>query len=269
MLKFEILLSCMNLDDDIIKRSHICSDTLIINQCGKNESSEYSGGGYTVRIISSADRGLTKSRNTAIDNSTADICLLCDDDEVFADGYEQKIISAYEQLPEADIIIFDIENHRAKWGSEIKRLGYMDIMRVSSWQISFRRKALNDKKIRFDENMGAGTPNGAEEEFKLLSDCRRAGLKIYYYPAVIASVAQEQSTWRHGYDRTFFVNRGNTTRYIMGLPLSVLYALYYSFTKRKTICAEIGWTKALKYTVNGIFENRFAKLKDIDNGKNT
>lgn len=266
MHKFEILLSCMHLNDDIISRSKICSDTLIINQCDKNAAEEYDSEGSRIRIISTTDRGLTKSRNMAVDNSAADICLLCDDDETFCSGYEQHIQTAYEQLPQADVIIFDIENRRAPWGSKIKKLGYMDIMKVSSWQISFRRKSILNKNIRFDENMGAGTPNGAEEEFRFLTDCRKAGLLIYYYPAMIASVAQEHSTWRNGYDKTFFVNRGNTTRYIMGLFLSALYAVYYAFSKRSTICSEVGWLKAMKYTFEGIFENRFKKLKDKKNG---
>lgn len=80
--------------------------------------------------------------------------------------------------------------------------------------------------------MGAGSGNGAEEEFRFLTQCRKAGLKIYHYPYELATVAQTQSTWFKGFDREFFVNRGNTTRYIMGLPLSVLYAAYYALPKK-------------------------------------
>lgn len=270
MLKFEILLSCMNLgDEDIISRSKITSDTLIVNQCGEDGYREYNRGGSLIRIFSVNDRGLTKSRNFAIGHSEANICLLCDDDEVFLDGCEEKIVTAYKKLPDADIIIFDIENHPAKWGKSIKKLGYRDIMSVSSWQISFRRESLLKAGVRFDENMGAGTQNGAEEEFKFLSDCRKAGLNIYYYPAVIASVAQEQSTWFSGFDEKFFINRGNTTRYIMGLPLSVAYAFYYAFAKRKKISADMKWTRAFRLTLKGIRENRLTKLKEKQNGKNT
>ena len=270
MLKFEILLSCMNLgDEDIISHSKITSDTLIVNQCREDGYGEYTRGTSRIRVFSVNDRGLTKSRNFAIEHSDADICLLCDDDEVFSDSCERDIITAYKNLPQADIIIFDIENHPAKWGKEIKKLGARDIMSVSSWQISFRRESLIKAGIRFDENMGAGTPNGAEEEFKFLTDCRKAGLCIYYYPAVIASVAQEQSTWFSGFDEKFFINRGNTTRYIMGLPLSVAYAFYYTFTKRKKISADMKWTRAFRLTLKGIRENRLTKLKEKQNGKNT
>lgn len=105
-------------------------------------------------------------------------------------------------------------------------------MKVSSWQISFRRARILDAGVRFDELMGAGTGNGAEEELKFLTDCEKAGLRIYYVPALIASVAQTESTWFHGYTETFFENRGATTRYILGSCLAALYAVYFVIRKR-------------------------------------
>lgn len=262
MLKFEILLSCMNSNGlDLIKRSRITSDVLVVNQCGKEDFYREKKNGACIRIFSVKGKGLTKSRNFALRNSAADICLLCDDDEVFHKGYENKIIRAYEKIRDADVIIFDMGNRPSAFPKKVKRLGFIDTMKVSSWQISFRRESILKKGIAFDEDMGAGTPNGAEEEFKFLTDCRRAGLKIYYVPAVIADVAQESSTWFNGFDKTFFINRGNTTRYIMGLPLSVMYGFYYCFAKRKMIGKSISPAKALMYTLKGIFENRFKRLK--------
>lgn len=258
-MKLEILLSCMNLgDDDIISRSEIRSDTLIVNQCGADGYRQYMSGTNNIRIFSVNDTGLTKSRNFAIRHSSADICLLCDDDEVFAEGYEEAILSAYRKIPEADVIIFDIGNRSTKQGSMPKKLGYFDLMHVASWQISFRRKRLVNSKVSFDERMGAGSGNGAEEEFKFLTDCRRQGLVIYYVPFVIADVAQTKSTWFRGYDEEFFVNRGNTTRYIMGYVPALMYALYYCIRKRKQF-GDIPWHRALGCTVRGMNENRLGR----------
>ena len=109
---------------------------------------------------------------------------------------------------------------------------------------------------------GFGADLGAEKFFDI--KCRKAGLKIYHYPYELATVAQTQSTWFKGFDREFFVNRGNTTRYIMGLPLSVLYAAYYAFAKRKQL-TDISMFKAFSYTLAGIKENRLNKLKKGNN----
>lgn len=262
LAKTEILLSCMFLSDskEMIKRSHITSDTVIINQCDEENYKEDNICNALLRTFSVTDRGLTKSRNLAISKSQADICIICDDDEIFNEGYEKAVLSAYDALPDADIIIFDMVDRPLKWGNSIKRLGYIDLMSVSSWQITFRREKLLASGVLFDENMGAGSGNGAEEEFRFLTQCRKAKLRIYHYPFRLASVAQTQSTWFKGFDEEFFVNRGNTTRYIMGLPLSVLYAAYYAFAKRKQLSG-MSMLRAFSYTVKGIKENRLTKLK--------
>lgn len=260
MLKFEILLSCMNLKDcDIVRQSKIESDVLIVNQCGSDGFSQADVNGKTVRLYSVRDKGLTKSRNFAIQHSNADICLLCDDDETFRTGYESRILEAYDKIIDADVIIFDIGNHPARFPNEVRKLKYFDLFKVSSWQISFRRESLLKNGIQFDEKMGAGTGNGAEEELKFLTECRRAGLKIYYFPSVIADVAQKESTWFRGFDKQFFVNRGNTTRYILGFIPSLAYALYYCFCKREMFRKDMSWIRALQYTCQGIFENRLKK----------
>ena len=262
LAKTEILLSCMFLSDskEMIKRSHITSDTVIINQCDEENYKEENICNALLRTFSVTDRGLTKSRNLAISKSQADICIICDDDEIFNEGYEKAVLSAYDALPDADIIIFDMVDRPLKWGNSIKRLGYIDLMSVSSWQITFRREKLLASGVLFDENMGAGSGNGAEEEFRFLTQRRKAKLRIYHYPFRLASVAQTQSTWFKGFDEEFFVNRGNTTRYIMGLPLSVLYAAYYAFAKRKQLSG-MSMLRAFSYTVKGIKENRLTKLK--------
>lgn len=259
-MKFEILLSCMNLqDEDIVAKSRITSDTLIVNQCQSDGYREYDRDGHSVKIYSVNDRGLTKSRNFAIKKSSADICLLCDDDEVFAENYEKGILDAYKAIPDADVIIFDIGNQKTGQKSFSKKLGYFDLMHVASWQISFRRKSLVDGGIYFDERMGAGSGNGAEEEFKFLTDCRKKGLGIYYVPFVIADVAQTKSTWFKGYDEEFFINRGNTTRYIMGYIPATLYAVYYSIRKRHQFGDSVSWHRALRLIMQGIRENRLGK----------
>lgn len=246
--------------EEMIKRSHITSDTVIINQCDEDGYKEEKIDNALIRTFSTKDRGLTRSRNMAISKSQADVCIICDDDEIFSDGYEKAVSDAYDSLPDADIIIFDMIDRPLKWGETVKKLSYRDIMSVSSWQITFKREKLLASGVRFDENMGAGSGNGAEEEFRFLTQCRKAKLKIYHYPFRLAQVAQTQSTWFKGFDEEFFVNRGNTTRYIMGLPLSVLYAAYYVFAKRKQLTG-ISMFRAFSCTIRGIKENRLTKLK--------
>ena len=195
----------------------------------------------------------------AIANATGDICLICDDDEVFVPGYETAILEAYRDNPHADVIIFKMANREPSFPERTMQLKFPQTMKVSSWQISFRRDQLLKSGVRFDELLGAGTGNGAEEELKFLLDCERAGLVIYYVPAVIASVAQEASTWFSGFNETFFENRGATTRYILGAGLATVYAVYYVLRKKSLYQQNISTGAALRATLRGIRNNKIGK----------
>ncbi len=262
-MTLEILLSCMNqTDDSLISSSKITGDAVIINQCDHTDYTEFKTNNGLAKVFSTTERGLTKSRNMAIEKSTADICLLCDDDEVFVDNYSEIITNTYKKLPFADIVVFKMSNYPPSFKDEITRLKFPKTMKVSSWQISFRRENLLKADVKFDTLLGAGSGNGAEEELKFLLDCQKKGLKIYYVPEVIASVGQTKSTWFKGFNEEFFENRGATTRYILGFFVSSLYAFYYVLTKRSLYKNNISTGRALRFIFKGIFKNRISKQKE-------
>lgn len=259
-MKLEVLMSCMHqTDDTLVRQSRLTGDVLVVNQCDQDDYQEYSTESGTARMISTTGRGLTKSRNLAISRSDADICLLCDDDEVFVPDYAEKILTAYKNNPQADVIIFKMVNRAPSFPDEIRRLRFPQTMKVSSWQISFRREKLVETGVRFDELLGAGTGNGAEEELKFLLDCQRSGLEIWYVPEVIASVAQAESTWFGGFTEQFFENRGATTRYILGFWLASAYAVYYVLRKQAMYRSDITPGRALSATFRGIWNNKIGK----------
>ena len=259
-MKLDILMSCMHQTDaSLIAASQITGNAVVINQCDREESFEFSTENGAVRFLSTTQRGLTKSRNMAIAESRADICLLCDDDEVFVEGYEQKILAVYEQLPQADVVIFRMVNYPCAFGDEVRQLKFPQTMHVASWQISFRRESLLRTGVRFDELLGAGSGNGAEEELKFLLDCQRVGLQIWYAPVSIATVAQEESTWFDGFNEKFFYARGATTRYILGAPLAAAYAIYYVARKKAMYRKTITPAKALGAIFRGMMDDPITK----------
>ena len=259
-MKLDILMSCMHqTDGSLIGASHITGNAVVINQCDREEDRVFDTENSRVRFISTTQRGLTRSRNLAIATSDADICLLCDDDEVFVDGYEQKILSAYERLPQADVVIFRMVNYPCAFGDQVRQLKFPQTMHVASWQISFRRESLLRTGVRFDELLGAGSGNGAEEELKFLLDCQKAGLQIWYAPVDIATVAQEASTWFDGFNEKFFYDRGATTRYILGAPLAAAYGVYYVAKKRAMYRDTITPARALGAIFRGMLDNPITK----------
>ena len=263
-MKLEVLMSCMHQTSDaLVQKSRLTGDVVMINQCNRDGYAESATPNGTLRMFSTKQRGLTKSRNLAIQKSRADVCMLCDDDELFVPDYEAKILSAYHSLPQADVIIFKMRNRQPSFDDKVQRLRFPKTMKVSSWQISFRRDSLIKSGVRFDELLGAGTGNGAEEELKFLLDCEKAGLAIYYVPTEIASVAQTESTWFGGFTETFFENRGATTRYILGPAVASLYAVYYIIRKRGLYAGAIPPGQALRATFRGIRENKIGKQANV------
>ena len=261
MDKFAILLSCMyEKDKEIIKRSNIQSNCVIINQCNEDKKEELKiENNKTCLWINSKERGLSRSRNMAIQNSDTDVCLIADNDEIFDDDVEEKILKAYKELPQADIIVFNLHNKPTKLKNKIYKLKRLESLRVCSLQISFKRQSVIENNLKFDIKLGAGTGNGAGEENKFLLDAYDKGLKIYHYPINIARMVENESTWFNGYDEEYFYKHGMTTRYILGFWLSCLYAVYFLLFKYEMYCKQTCFISALKNIMQGIYDN---KLKD-------
>lgn len=101
MMRLEVLLSAMNLKDyHYIESLNITGNCVVINQCDQEGEEIYEGG--RVRYVKTRERGLSKSRNMAIQKSRGDICILCDNDVEYVEDYEEKIIKAFEKHKEAD-----------------------------------------------------------------------------------------------------------------------------------------------------------------------
>ena len=78
----EILISTMNQkDDSLINKMNLHCNSLIINQCSYDSVKKKDA----IRIINTTERGLSKSRNMAIENSIGDICIIADDDLVYSE----------------------------------------------------------------------------------------------------------------------------------------------------------------------------------------
>ena len=248
-MKFEILLSCMNQKDlSIAKESNIKCSAIVINQCNNNKIIIKD----KLTMINTETRGLSKSRNLALKNSEADICLLSDDDEFFIDDVEHVILNMYKEIEDADVIIFKMKDRPKRLGNKIRKLNKYDLLKVSSWQISFKLKSIKDNNISFDEKLGAGTGNGAGEENDFLWKCYSKKLKIYYVPVEIGTVSQKKSTWFNGYTEEYFYNRGRTTRYIMGIKFAFLYGGYFLIFKHHIYKKNITLKKAFKSMLKGM-----------------
>ena len=262
-MRLETLISCMHQNDDsIVKKSNVKSDAIIVNQCDKNEIYRKeiisdNGRQQQMTMICTTERGLSRSRNMAIANATADICLIADDDELFNDNATENILKAYEEYPEADLITFKVKgsvSSHKKYAQNTGKIGYLKALHISSVQITFRRQRIIEKEISFDPEMGSGSGHGCGEETKFLYDCLHKKLRIVHVPVTIASLVEgSDSQWFTGRTPRFFVNRGWATARYLGRPLATAYAFYYAWTKRNEYKNETTIVQALKNMLYGIY----------------
>ena len=264
-MNFSILISCMHQKDvSIIERSNVQSDVVVVNQCDRDSVDEFDfvnkkGRICHAKFICTTERGLSKSRNMAIRNAWSDICLICDDDEVLVDNCEDVILKAYKENPDAGLIAFALirnDNHKQYPAGKMS-LGFKQILKTSSHQITFSRNLMGVHGIIFDEKMGSGTGNGGGEENKFMFDWRKTKSIMLYYPDIIATVNPGDSQWFHGYDERFFENLGWTSRRILGTIVGSIYIIYWPIF-RKSVYLNDGLSvfQAIKASIKGFLSKR-------------
>lgn len=257
MSSFQVLLSILNMDDEnYIDTLNLTSDAVVINQCDTDservcERRSVNGSNQTVKYVCTNERGLSRSRNMAIENATADICILCDNDVVYVDDYQKLILESFEKYDDADIIVFYIKRKEKPVPNyfSVKRMDYLSVLKIFSPEIAFRRESVKDIKFNTDFGAGSGKYIMGEENI-FLYDALKAGKKIYYVPIKIAELKEVASTWFSEYNEKFFISRGAN---YAAMSKVMSHFLIWQFAARKTSLYKENLTikQALKYMYKG------------------
>ena len=258
-MECEILVSVMNHrnKDKIINRLGISNDDkcLIINQIFDDKKPENDVKTGNHKFISYKEKGLSRSRNHALDNAVGDICVIADDDMVYMDDYKKTIIDAYKKYQDADIIIFIVDREHKDYKLKIKKEGRINIlktMKVSSVQITLKKFSILNKKLRFDEKFGAGSVYPWGEENIFLFDCIKRGCKIYYVPIKIATLLDiNKTSWNKDNTPEHFEKQG-VIYYRMSSRLWRLLALQFVLRKRKIYRRDMKGIDVYMAMINGV-----------------
>lgn len=213
-MSIQVLISAMNEEDfGIAARCNIQTDAVIINQCDVDSREKLMETFGTITMVNTRERGLSKSRNMALKNATGDICVICDDDVRYIDGYGEIIKHAFEEVKDADILVFNIKPVNAREGEE--ETTFRSIKRIPRYKsygsvhIAFRRNSILRSGILFNENFGAGSGcYSMSEDTIFFAAAHKARLKCYTYPRCIAEVDFSASSWFRGYDAEYFYDIG-------------------------------------------------------------
>lgn len=223
-MKLEVLISTMHQNDySLLEKMNIKTDAVVVNQCDRNEIEEFEYKGNNIKWLSLKERGVGLSRNTALMRSSADILLFADDDVIYDDDYEKKVIDAFKKYPKADIIVFNLESlnpdrpeilvkkdHRVRW---------YNCLKYGAFRIAVRRESALKYNLFYSLLFGGGAKYQAGEDNHYLVKALQKGMKEMSSASIIGVVKQEDSTWFKGYNEKYYRDRG---------------ALFYSMYGKKT-----------------------------------
>ena len=135
-------------------------------------------------------RGLSKSRNRALQLAQGDLIYFIDDDTVLIPEAIETIRKTFEENPDVDIALFQAQNYTGQllreYSTEIQEVTkFQDCFKVLAYEMVCRRKKVQGI-LQYDTRFGLGSQKFlCYEQQVWLEDAIRAGLKIKYFPLPI------------------------------------------------------------------------------------
>ncbi len=254
----EMLISALEQADveGMLASMHLEADSVLIHQTDHEDEREITVAGHRMRIYETAERGVGRSRNSALEHSSRELVLFSDEDIVYDRGYGGRICRAFEKCFDADILLFNVrvnEARRTYWTDKAHRVHQWNCGRYPAYAIAGRRESLVKAGVRFSLLFGGGAPHSNGEDSLFLMDCLRKGLKIIALPVVIGEEQERESTWFHGYNEKFFYDRGYLYHYLYR-GWAKLYATQFILRKKGFMCKDVPAKRAFQLMLQGIRE---------------
>ena len=248
---FQVLCATMYQKDFTkIEKMNIQSDIVYANQGDSTWCVETDFHGHHAMMVTTTTRGLGNNRNIALMHATADICLLSDDDVLYYDDYEAKVLEAFNRHPDADMVIFNFDsNNGERRISKItaeRKMCFWDRNPYGSVRVAFRLNSQRKYNIWFSNLLGAGSRYGSGEDTLFINEFRKRG-KVYLCCENLGKVDFSSSTWFFGYDETYFFNQGAKV-FALGKRPKWIWFVYYALRISRN---EINFIKRIKLLQKG------------------
>lgn len=254
-MEYEILLSTMNkksIADLKLIEKNIEKNCLIINQVLDeniqlvNEEIKEKH----IRMISFREKGIALSRNRALENAKGDICILSDDDITFKKEVFENIVKLFLNK-NIEIMTFMFEKN-GKPAKKYKNKEFFHskftVCKVSSVEIAFNRKKIEENNLKFDTRFGLGAKYNSSEENIFLLDAMNKKLKIKFYPLNILDHPLEGA--RNKFDKNKFYGKGAFFKRGYG-KLGLFLSIIFIILKYKKYKEQINVKEALNSILKG------------------
>ena len=182
-------------------------NAMVGNQTDKNLIYQVDG----TTVYDFQEKGVGLNRNNLWMRTEADYVLFGDDDLVYVDDYEEKVLNAFAKYPDADVIVFNLEEtKKERYVIENDfRVKYHNFMRFGAARIAVKTSSLRLHGILFNTSFGGGTPHSNGEDTLFLHACLRAKLHVYAVSETIAKLTEARaSTWFKGFNKKYLYDKG-------------------------------------------------------------
>lgn len=216
-MELQVLVATMQQNDlSLVEKMNLRQNVIITNQCGRWKHEKKNEDFGEIQMLSSATKGVGKNRNLALSLATADILLFADDDITYYDADLHEVITAFHELPDADVIFFGIDMTKNgevfdKRRNKVKRLRLYNSLKYGACRMAVRRTSVEKAHLSFSTLFGGGCEYGHGEDSIFICDCLRAGLHLYSHSYVLGACSKDSSTWFSGYDEKYFMDVGALT----------------------------------------------------------
>lgn len=259
-LSVEVLVATVGQTDlRIVEEMNLRTAARILNQAdGAGLIYEERSTG-AIEMLTLPDRGVGLNRNLGLMRSSADICIIADDDIRYDDDYEQTVLQAFNSHPTADLIAFNLTSlnpaRPIRQVKKAKRLNRWTALRFGAARIAVRREAVLHANIYFSLLFGGGARYLSGEDTLFLRDCVKKGLRIVSVPVSIGTVRQDSSSWFSDYDERYFHDRGVLYSHLAP-HASALLALVFMLRHPHLAQSGISWRTAMKLLLDGCRDGR-------------
>lgn len=265
-MKLQVLVSAMHADaKELTEKMQLQTEAIIVNQCDGYGTDSFFvrddvGHMQEIKVFSFCERGIGLSRNNALLRASGDISLFADDDIIYENGYGNKITEEFAAHPKADVILFNVsvnEKRRTYFNTDFHRVRWYNCGRYPAYSIAIKTEKMHAANLTYSLLFGGGAKYSNGEDSLFLSDCLKAGLKVYASPVLIGREEERESgsTWFFGYNRKFFFDRGVLYHYLYG-RMAGIWGLRFVLKQRAVMGEKITLKQAYRWLKEGV---RFAK----------
>ncbi|MBP2833265.1 glycosyltransferase [Aquimarina sp. U1-2] len=204
------------------------------------------------KIVNDNGKGLSRSRNIALDQVNSGYCIVADDDVEYVKEFDTIIKESFNKNQEDEILTFMIKTPDGKFFKEYANKQFVHskrtLLKVSSIDMVLNLNRIQ-KSLRFDENFGLGAQFNTGENNIFLFDAHKQGCKISFIPETIVIHPYENSG--RVLDKKHFVSKGAVFKRMFGFK-GFLVSMVFCLKKRKEAkLQKIGLFNTMIYSLRG------------------